>query len=77
MKYIVTLDVEVEDGNTEEDVRRAIEGVASQAESGWFGLTGDPKLTVRSVKKAKASRTSPKAADAPQGNPPGGTDAFE
>ena len=53
MKYIVTLDVEVEDENTEEDVRRAIEGVASQAESGWFGLTGDPKLTVRTVKVAE------------------------
>ena len=52
MKYIVTLDVEVEDENTEEDVRHAIEGVASQ-ESGWFGLTGDPKLTVRTVKVAE------------------------
>ena len=50
MKYIVTLDVEVEDGNSEEDVRRAIERVASQAESGWFGLTGDPEVTVRTVK---------------------------
>ena len=50
MKYIVTLDIEVEDGNIEEDVRRAIEGVASQAQSGWFGLTGDPNVTVRSVK---------------------------
>jgi hypothetical protein len=47
MKYIVTLDVEVEDGNTEEDVRRAIEGVAEQAQSGWFGLTGDPKVTAQ------------------------------
>ena len=53
MKYIVTLDVEVEDGNTEEDVRRAIEGVASQVQSGWFGLTGDPNLTVRTVKLAE------------------------
>jgi hypothetical protein len=38
MKYIVMLDVEVEDENSEEEVRRAIEGVASQAQSGWFGL---------------------------------------
>jgi hypothetical protein len=53
MKYVVTLDVEVEDGNSEEDVRRAIEGVASKAQSGWFGLTGDPVVTVRSVKVAE------------------------
>jgi hypothetical protein len=52
MKYIVMLDVEVEDENTEEEVRRAIEGVASQAQSGWFGLSGDPKVTVRTVKVA-------------------------
>jgi hypothetical protein len=53
MKYVVTLDVEVEDGNTEEDVRSAIEGVANQAQSGWFGLTDDPKLSVRTVKVAE------------------------
>ena len=38
MKYIVTLDIEVEDGNIEEDVRRAIEGVASQAQHGEGGV---------------------------------------
>ena len=54
MKYIVTLDVEVEDGNTEVDVRRAIESVAEQAQSGWFGLTGDPRVTVRTVKLAES-----------------------
>jgi hypothetical protein len=63
MKYIVTLDVEVEDRNTEDDVRRAIESVASQAESGWFGLTGDPQVTVRTVKIAESpTRSSPRSA---------------
>jgi hypothetical protein len=53
MKYIVTLEVEVDEENSEEDVRRAVEGVAGQAQSGWFGLTGDPKVTVRTVKIAE------------------------
>jgi hypothetical protein len=43
MKYIVTLDVEVEDENSEEDVRRALEGVASQAQS-----DGSVSLAMRS-----------------------------
>jgi hypothetical protein len=34
-------------------VGRAFEGVAAQAQSGWLGLTGDPKVTVRTVKMAE------------------------
>ena len=55
MKYFITLDVEVEDEKSEGDVRHAIESVAGQAQSGWLGLTGDPKVTVRTVKMAERS----------------------
>ena len=55
MKYFITLDVEVEDEKSEGDVRRAFEGVVAQAQSGWLGLAGNPKVTVRSVKMAERS----------------------
>jgi hypothetical protein len=58
MKYFITLDVEVEDEKSEGEVRHAIEGVAGQAQSGWLGLTGDPKVTVRTVKMAERSPLS-------------------